>query len=1037
MKKKQNRNLLKVATTHFLVTSMMYSSFAIIPVNAQEQAQVSAGMQTAVDITKAAVGMSQQFFAQQQAQQQQLMMMQQMNSMKPQLVPSKYFGCPVGPSMATMPSDNMCPKKPDASNFPMLQTYRSMRDMAEQNAHFFEKLLNEGQNSPQMVGVQCLNDRMKRSMDQMQDQINSLQDMADKIAKENQTFREQNKQLLDQMRDINADLNGNTNNLASKNAKTFGELLNPNCVQYIGGSKLENYKQGGGLMKLRTDQAAFNDLATQTMNKRPQMEKDLISQINLLKKNVNTLGIEAFIDGKVPFDPSKTQTQFNIGAAMAPKSKQIYARIQTIRDNLKSELNYELPILDGNFMANSADLRNNAERFFKKKFINECARSDLDLSNRQLLDSLKHSTSTNNDMLARYRSALEGILGDSSIPADVKVTRIKDLDKVYGNKVQVKFSDNAGRDAFSTPYEYLNSVIKDCESNLAYNNIDDANTGNRGKETALNQLGSQQQKIQAGMKYLDELTGIVKTAVNDIANDIYNEIANCGGAAVEVSTCSSQDTYKSSSETFCIKKAVNCSQQVNSCYREIDNAIKTRQTQINTIAATYDKNVAQLVSNQERFLGMVKSRVAQYQQFMATTFPGTKVELPGVKRGADKDDGLFVKMPEKELNQEFGVYLRGGGDIEEFDKLPEKIIMMKEMLAAQKSKVESEIKEYIAQQKAAAEKNMKKWQDVAKNCQATAEGVVAAAQKMQEAQMKQAAEAKKKQDEYCSKFQELKNAAGAENPAAGCGKPLEALSSTMKDVSQGLVSDGSVKWYNDYSRYCRSVQATGEQKEDKDEDEEEADESSLLANACKASGNTSQSALNSIIAKIKGLDLVDEDELDAIAKKLSEATSADAITSEVFPLIEKVKDSKVKNALVELANQAKKSMADATVRENYPNGAKSYAKEKGICFGVKESAIASYTSGCSETGTCSPTKDIDDVFFAKQNVKGALDSLFKSSSRGVASANKEKFNNLGLGQMDKISCLAKDDTSRGLAGSLQDLQNQIFKNDAAVLGIGK
>lgn len=1057
MKKSQKRSFLKTFTTQAVVASLITSPFAPITVFAQSttqpQTQVSTGMKAAVDITKGLVGMTQQMMMQQQMQQQQMMMMQQMQQMKPQMVPSKYFGCPVGPSISNMPSENFCPAKVDASSAGMIQTYRSMRDMAEQNALFFEKMLNEAQNSPQMVGVQCLEDRKKRSLDQMQDQINSLQDMADKISKENQAFREQNKQLIDQMKDVDADLNGNKQGLATKNARKFSDLISPACAQTIGDSTLNNYQSGGGLIGLRKDQSGINDKATRILNTRAQIEKDVVKQIGDLKKSIEIGGLEQSL---------KSLSQQQMPQATKQKITDISNRIDKIKSLLASELDYNLPLIDKNFETDSAELRRNAESFFKKRMINDCARTSIGLDNRQLLDSLKHSTSTNQDLLARYRSALAGILGSEGTPEEDKIRQIQELDKSYGNKIQVKLSDSSGRDTYSTPYSYLNSILKSCEEGLVYNNIEDTSTGRQNADgTALKQLGSQQQRINAGVKYLEEITAISKNAVNEIANLYYDEVINCRGSTIDTSSCNESAFDMNSS---CLKKAVTCGGHINKCYREIDNTIKTKQNEINSLAATYDKNVAQLVANQERFLGMVKSRVAQYQQFMATTFPGTKVDLPGLQPG-QKDSGLFVKMPEKELATQLGlgVYLRGGGSIDEFDKLPEKVLMLKNMLADQKQKTESEINDYIGKQKQAAKDNQDKWKKVAEKCQKTSDTIADKVAEANAANAKAAGEMKQKQDKFCNKFRQIRQEAEG-NPVAGCGKSLQKLSDTMEEATSGLVGEGAQRWTDNYRRFCAQVQATGNQRDNSESgsrNRTSSPEVQSLAEMCKEESSNHSAVVARIIDTLRsfapeGL----KSSIDEAGNILKGNKITDAEKERVKQIIDTIKASSEanKDTIARSLSSLSESIGTFDANQEYDKaqfGNTDNAKDawnnhvKGKLYGI---CVPDIVARVKEAGSCttnnstftcsSPitssgikTKGTDALDGSDSTNAVARIMNLNRSGRDIAS-DRAAYNSLGLGESD-VSCTARDDSSRGLAGSLQDLQNQIFNRDQQVLGIGR
>jgi len=1018
-----------------------------VVVQAADSVNVNPLMHTAAGAMNVIGGTAMQFAKQQQMMAQQMQMMAQMNALAPKIVPAKYFGCPVGPAMADMPSGGFCPKdSQDPSLVNSIPTFRNIKSMAEQNANFFEKLLNEAQNTKNAVGIQCLQDSLKRSMDEMQMQINSLQDLADKIAKENQTFREQNKAIIDQMKDVNSELNGGMKT-GDQKARRFAENFSAGCVQYMGESSLETYKgQNKGLLALRNDQASLNDQANNLMSKRPQIEKDLITQINEFKKAVALNGIDGVLR-KGAFIPKSGITSFQ-GAfknLSETKGAQINLRIETIKGKLQSELGYTVPDLDGNFNGSIESLVQNADEFFTKKKVNECARTSLGLSNSELLASLRHTSSTNSDILERYKRAIANILGNSDIQADVAAKQIQDLDKQYGGKIVLQLTGTSGQDTSATPYAYMQNIIAGCKDGLNYNKLNDGQSTASGG-SALKQLGSERDLIEAGKKYLQEIASISKNAASELANEFYEQVANCSGAKTEVSECKNGDNFSADQPGFCIKKAVNCSQQINSCYREIDVAIKTRQTKMNTLAATYDKNVAGLVANQERFLGQVKSRVDFYQKMMARTYPGTVVELPGVSSGKDKENGLFVSMPEKILNEELGVYLRGGGKIDEFEKLPEKIVKLKDMVTKQKDAVKKEVEEYIVLQRQATEKNKEKWMKVAEQCEGSEKNAVAAAQKAEAAAQKAAQAAQKKQNEFCSKFASMKSKVASGNPAAICGEPVEGLMKSLGEATESLVSRDAATISRSVNQYCSSVQASSKDSTESDEGSKKS--GSDLASLCDENGGNSSSVLGSLFDLAeKSVPAGNSTEFQAVKDLLNEGKISEAkiklgeIKAEGDDK-DKIKSSKSLYGNI-IAAMERGTPADTAAPAGAETQFNKYIKTPqrfGICYPKAVDTLIGQLGCQDKSGTLDGCKaSLPDESAFNEAIRKNLSSS-PSINRLIASEDadeaKEKYNSLGLGQMADISCVAKDDSKRGLGEmSVNDLARSI--NNSDIMGIQK
>ena len=172
--------------------------------------------------SSALLEVGQMYLSNEQLQQQQMQMTIKLQELEPKPVPSKLFpGCLL--AEPSVKPKNYCENIGDPNSLMMAQHHKQV---AERNKDHYEKLLKGGKNatiSPhnsgasQLLtnGISCLEQNKDLVNQQLMDKLNELTEMISDIEKNNQLFKEENKKLLSQMKNVDEELNGGGDSLGS------------------------------------------------------------------------------------------------------------------------------------------------------------------------------------------------------------------------------------------------------------------------------------------------------------------------------------------------------------------------------------------------------------------------------------------------------------------------------------------------------------------------------------------------------------------------------------------------------------------------------------------------------------------------------------------------------------------------------------------------------------------------------------------------------------------------------------------------------
>ncbi len=817
MKSSEPQNKLRTLVKSFMIHATCFG--LLFSPMSYAQSETAQALGTAFQIVK---GGMEQMIQQRQAMMQQAQFEQMMQSMQPQLVPSKYFPqCGVSKAVTDFPENACMPPQGPIPPGPAAQAITSQIDrtmaLAISFESFYENLTAVNQNSPQPVGLQCLEEAAKKTDAQLQDKINALTALINNVKKSTQLFDQEQRKIKEQM-DITKDLLYGPIRNADVRATNLLAEFSPNCQDYY----KNNGKQSlikGGFSSLRDTAEGQRNVASDFQTNKGEYIKDLKNQLNNIRNEVEKTGIGVFSNQeKINQILSIGGQTFQFGSAgtiVAATVAKFDNDFSVIKRDL-AEVGYNITEedLDGDFNQRMTRFSKGAREYFTKQAITDCVTGEgtvgIGLSPEQIINGLRHrSLDGSTTALSAYKTALQNILASDGFIED-KMNAIAKLDKSYG--VGEVFVQIAGSDAQSrtmTPYGLYQQQISLCKRRI---NQDDTFST---KEALSKKSGSIAERIADAERAMRKAINLENNFLNELTNGVYERVVNCEGIAADTNRCDfgggNDKIFEPTDGQFCISHADNCANTVKACYQEADVVVQKKQAEMKALAATFNEKVSGLVAQQEFFLKQIMAQVINDAEFLKRFIPGSSYQLP---------DGLFVGMPEEIMNNEYGVALRNGGDVKGLvDDLPKKLDDLKEMLEGQRRLVATQLGEYIKDQKTGMEQDRQKWTQLKQKC----EGAIAAFNKQAQEQNKGMAEAQGKQGEamgaaqnFCNKYDDA-----SMNPAAGCGK-ADDLAEEVYEVSGLLANSADVRYaVQEFQYHCKNANNEGEEEDEKPTSREE------------------------------------------------------------------------------------------------------------------------------------------------------------------------------------------------------------------------
>ncbi len=838
--------------THFAVhSSLIFSSvFSTLPIHSVSAAEEvkNSGAQTAVQVINAAGQIAMQFLGNRP-------MPGPCDALNPgrEIIPARYFpGCAIFRAESAFP-EGACEQiaTPQAHGHA-----ESCRQKAIQYKQTLSNLLSDAQNpsagmGPQsrpagpIKGVQCLEESQTNLNTEIENRLNALRKKANDIKKLTQMFKEQNKALVDEMSNIAQELYGSkagdglsgVDERNSKNgSRDFSKYFGATCKNIIGNTNLTSATTG--LTGIYDGMKPLKSSADDYARNKSSYQSELNKKIAEIQAEVSKRGIGPWLqtlseDGISGFR--------SVDTMMTKEIKDFSVDYTRLKNEVTSTLGAsndifnlpEIQNLSSSFTADMADFRSGAKVYFKKKFINECvtmADKGVGLTIDQILGALEYPVTNGfGDALPKYKLALQNIL-ESDIYMEEKLIRIRALDQQFGGNVVVNYQDSGAGYVQEPPYALFQKTVASCEAKYneddTYSTTDSQGMGVSSKSMA--------KKIEVAEQKIKEIENMSRTFIPTLMQKMSNELINCSGRSYKAETCSADGSILSpSSENFCIAHATTCSEQTTSCYQQADRLITERKTNLKNKATSYNKGVAALITQQEALLTQIRNQVLSDADFIKNYFPGATWEFP-------KD--LFIKMPEEEMVEAFGVKIRGGDDfnLAYLDNLAKQIEeTLVTTLKQQQTKMNSTIKDYIAKQDKAMQDNMRKWENLEKSC---SKNMAQFEKQLAEATRKQAEQAQQANAdklEHCAKIDKILSS----NPLGLCGKPGDLFEDSSR-IAASLDKE-SASLVNQASDLCDQAQSEGLLGTEKGDEEQTQNSSIDIAAMCEAYGSeTRQNIIN-------------------------------------------------------------------------------------------------------------------------------------------------------------------------------------------------
>ncbi|MFT6070355.1 MAG: hypothetical protein ACJAT2_000845 [Bacteriovoracaceae bacterium] len=1048
-------NFLKTLTVHLISLSL---TFAPLPLFAASEDEKGVQVNNSEWVGNIGGILGQVSSTVMQSQQKQFAMRQQaalLQGSRPQVVPAKFFPqCRIAPAGAKIPQQ-AC--KPSGNPMQSVQQAQTFQTIAQQNIDFYDQLLDEAQNAALPSGIACLKQAMDGVGSSVQDRINGLERMKEQIAKSNQLFEEQNKKILEDIkRNGNVLLGAERGKKIDVNLETaeFDKLMSPECKDIIvnsGNATVNSQVFRGGLLGIRDGAlSSLNVKATNLQSNYGSYKKDLDAKIIQMKKDIKDYGLEGFLDqnggqsGSFAFERNGQKTFGSLKNAFTDKANQIATKIADIKKNIRSEVGGtstdldSLMRMDQNFRTDFAKFADVAESQLKREKMSQCitgADSGVSLSTDQILAGLRYDTTAlTGNTLANYRSALKYILDDTQTTPETKKTRIKELDAKFQGRVVIVNSAENSTERTMLPYQMFQQIVANCEAV-----IDEKNDDNVGRSTA--------DKIKRAKTYMRDLQKLERTFASEMSNHILSEVQNCSGRGLDAGQCGEEAMDPSNGE-FCLSQASTCADQANRCYGQINQEVKKRQDNMNSLATVYNNNVAALITSQEALLGQVKAQVQRDAEFFKSFFPGANYAYP---------ESLFVKMPQLSEFGSLGVELRGGGDIETLKKLPEEIAKLQGALKEQweggagGKGIANVIDEYIKSQAQAMENNRGKWEGLLSECQNTEAQSVAAIQKQNQKAQKEYGEKAEKLGEFCSRFDALKDT----NPAAGCNDDYD-VKGLYKDSMKvsAHVNDDAIRFVRKYQEMCAQSQNESEKGTEALGDSKNGEEYILSNCDVRGSDQTLKQALSDI-QKVSGISDTEKQTIsaatDVSSAEITKIVEANKENKELITAIENYialnkKSTEVKEKIKDaqkpeyFLGMVSRSVTDENIKKAIAARAaelakKSFKEDSGFCMESKLDALSEIVGDVKEdTGMLGRFKQETSKTENNrpmQAVGRSIASLSNSAQGGATS-------DFGQADYSDIECAAAATPGRFGAGDFSSFDQSILgPNASAILGLGK
>lgn len=807
-----------------------------------------------------------------------LQLQNNMNLMKqlgPQVAPptsvSAFPNCPRPAANQPFPA-SACSNISDGNQ--MIQASMFV-NLAHRHVEFLNAYSSPVQDGPTPVGLACMEKSMKKMQDGLQDKLNGMQNLSDKIRKAQQQFAEEAQSLKKQMDLLSIELNGGQ----SKDIKATGMDYTkyfPGCSGIIPKNALIGTRTG--LIGIRDSMNAtgMRQGSRDFLDNKNIYEKEIDTIVERMLKDLEKNGIDDWIEGGAL--PSKWvrggMTNFK---GLQDTVKEEVAELQIKRKRLIKDLekfNYAPPRFDNNFENNFNDFALGAKSFFRKKYVDSCALKStgsgddkgLGLSPDDIYKRIVNVLNTDGgSTIPNYKAELKKILDSDDLVED-KIFSIKKLDKSYGNgMLKMRYIDENRKITYDTVSDFLSKAVSRCNKQYGVRNVYSKNK---------DRVQSYAQKAEEAQRAINELGLLFKTFKGKLATSIKDKIKHCSGAPQKEGSCNPK-SLSPSSPNFCITQANQCAERTRACYNRAEALIIDRKKKLSNVGAIYNNRVGQLVTNQEQFLNDIKSKILADSQFLKQFFPGASFVLP---------PQLAVALPAP-MDSKYGIQLRGGGELSFLNNLPFQLEKLQKSMFDQGQKVLKEAQSQVEKQKQVMTENKKKFEGLIESCNKQMANFQKDQQEKMEKAFEEQMEGTQKLSEFCQRFDRLKRT----NPMAGCdgtNSPQELYSEAMKITS--MLDSDVLPVIGAYESLC----AQNQSERDLDYRRPYDKKTPLLIEQCDQAGGDWNNVVNSRVQLLMGQFDTEESRENVNSYLNGEASLPSSLTSKTAAKLKMLKTIK-------------------------------------------------------------------------------------------------------------------------------------------------
>lgn len=784
---KNLKRLSKTFAVHAMIFSLLQTSFAftsyVYAANSTEQTG-----QEILNVAKTAVGVYGSFLGQKQQSIMLQIQAQKNQQLMQTLSPScrkadgtscyttgsKFFPeCPLPASMTSMPQNVCSAATPDPNQIAQMITYESI---SKSWMNYFDQMSNEASNAKTPFGLKCLTDKQKALDSQLTEMVNNLTRLQDQLNKDKETFRANNKKLLEELATTNDELMGASgtgkNNLKLK-TQDFAKYFSASCQSVIGEDGLRD-GPSMGLLGVMQSLAPASKRAADYNSNRSMIEAEVRNDITKIQNAINNGGLQDYFDGKIA-ETSKFQS---LVVATQKQSKEFGIAKDRIAKEL-AKIGYTLPTMDKNFTADFDEFLADSSSYFKKQYVNDCVtgadKSGIAISSEQILKALQQkSTNSSGTATNKYRDALKIIL-DSDASMESKLADMKKLESTYQD-ISITYQNSSGQRVTETPYDLYMKTLQKCEEH--YTNDTSSSSGSVAV--------SQKKKVERGQTLLRELQSLHNNYVANLGSRVLEQVLSCNGESKKSgSGCGNKDAFDYTSANFCMSNANQCANEVSGCYAEATKHVETRKTKMETLAKVFNANAEIMVNRSNQLYNQQKAAVMDMIKVVQARFPGTNFEIP---------EGMFVSMPELKKDA-FGVELANDGNLSFMDDLPKKIGLLKQVFEKQQQAADKEIDDYIEKQTAAMSKERSRWEQLAGECKSMIDRSSQELAKSNAEGAKKQAELDQKVGSFCRKYSQLQD-----NPFGACEDAKDLAE--QADKISARITDNALKVTSQFKNLC-------------------------------------------------------------------------------------------------------------------------------------------------------------------------------------------------------------------------------------------